>query len=99
MGAFLNFWDNLQISYMQISFTPRWREELVAVCDKGTLIFELTMGSYHVYFPDEQRWEKEVPDWAKDKWKLFYNACTNWCSINKIPITITDNAIVYEEKR
>ncbi len=82
----------------KISFSPRWREELVATCDEGTLIFELTMGTYHVYFPSEQRWQNAVPVWAKNKWKEFYEECSKWCSANKIPISIVNDAIVYEEK-
>lgn len=82
----------------KISFAPRWREELVATCDEGTLVFELTMGTYHVYFPDEHTWHNAVPGWARDKWKLFNKECSQWCSQNKIPITIVGDAIVYEEK-
>lgn len=35
---------------LKIKFSPRWREELVATCDEGVLIFEFTMGKNHVYF-------------------------------------------------
>ena len=84
---------------LKIEFTPRWREELVATCDEGILIFELTMGKNHVYFPSESRWETSVPHWAKDKWKVFLDECNRWCSGNGIPISIVDNALVYEERR
>jgi len=83
----------------RIEFTPRWREELVATCDEGILIFELTMGKNHVYFPDEEKWVTSVPTWAKDKWKVFFEACEAWCIRNHIPITIVENALVYAEKR
>lgn len=82
----------------RISFSPRWREELVASSAEGTLVFELTMGTYHVYFPDEEGWAKQVPQWAKDKWKQYFDECSNWCVINNIPISIVDQALVYEEK-
>ena len=39
-----------------INVTARWKEELVAVAAEGTLIFELTMGTLHVYFPDHDAW-------------------------------------------
>ncbi len=84
---------------LKIEFTPRWREELVATCEEGVLIFELTMGKNHVYFPSESTWINSVPHWAKEKWKIFQKACTEWCSRNCIPISIVDNALVYEEKR
>ena len=50
-----------------ISFTPRWREELLAASKEGKLIFELTIGTYHAYFPDQATWKKPVLYWAKDK--------------------------------
>ncbi len=83
---------------LRISFTPRWREELVATCNEGILVFELTMGKNHVYFPSESTWISSVPQWAKDKWQVFFDACTRWCSGNSIPISVVDNALVYEEK-
>lgn len=81
-----------------IRFTARWREELVATSEEGRLIFELTMGTYHVYFPDEETWKKSVPDWAKDKWELYEQECSRWCQQQHIPISIVYNALVYEEK-
>jgi hypothetical protein len=83
---------------LRIEFSPRWREELVASCSEGVLIFELTMGQNHVYFPSESKWIVSVPPWATDKWKLFFEECKMWCSGNGIPISIVDNALVYEEK-
>lgn len=81
-----------------IHFTPRWREELVATSNEGKLIFELTMGTYHLYFPDLATWKKSVPEWAKDKWEYYEQECTKWCEQQRIPISIVDNALVYEEK-
>ena len=82
----------------KISFNPRWREELVAHSSEGTLIFELTMGSLHVYFPDENRWKGQAPSWAKDKWQIYKDACEAWCKLSKIPMTIAENTFMYEEK-
>ncbi len=81
-----------------IRFSPRWKEELVAASDEGTLIFELTMGKYHVYFPDQQKWLASVPAWAKDKWELYHDQCRRWCEQNRIPFTVAENTFVYEEK-
>lgn len=83
---------------LKIDFTPRWKEELVAKTEQGTLVFELTMGKYHVYFPTEETWLKCTPEWAKDKWKDFFEACDKWCRHNTIPITVIERAFVYEEK-
>jgi hypothetical protein len=82
-----------------ITFLPRWKEELVVTSEEGILIFELTMGKLHVYFPDQQRWSGQVPSWAKDKWEIYLTACREWCQQNKIPISIVGNAYVFEEKR
>ncbi len=81
-----------------IHFQPRWKEELVASSKDGVLIFELTMGKYHVYFPDQKLWASSVPAWAQDKWNLYYTECCKWCSQNHIPISITERGFVYEEK-
>lgn len=82
-----------------IHFNPRWREELVATSTDGILIFELTMGTMHVYFPDETKWNADAPAWAKDKWQQYVTACSEWAKNNRIPISITDNALFYEEKK
>ena len=82
----------------KIRFMPRWKEELVATSDEGTLILEIAMGQLHVYFPDQTKWLNSVPAWATEKWKLYMDACTDWCAENKIPITIVDNTFVYEAK-
>ncbi|MEI9808911.1 MAG: hypothetical protein WDO16_14165 [Bacteroidota bacterium] len=82
----------------KITFNPRWKEELLASSNEGVLIFELTMGQLHVYFPDAEQWKKVVPAWAGEKWEVYVQACTDWCKENKIPISITHDAYVYEEK-
>ena len=57
-----------------IHFNPRWREELVAASEEGVLVLELTMGKYHVYFPSESKWMESVPDWAKEKWEIYFGS-------------------------
>ena len=81
-----------------IKFNPRWKEELVATSEEGSLVFELTMGKYRVYFPSENAWSTSVPNWAKDKWETYLKECEKWCVENNIPITIVDNGVVYEDK-
>ena len=82
-----------------IKFNPRWREELVATSNDGILIFELTMGKLHVYFPDQNCWNRQVPVWAQGKWAEYKWACESWCMQNGIPISIVNNALVYEERQ
>ncbi|HXT10491.1 MAG TPA: hypothetical protein VN873_02935 [Candidatus Angelobacter sp.] len=57
----------------QIEFKPRWREELQAISPEGKLIFELTMGRLHVYFPDQDRWLALAPDWARKNGTFIWN--------------------------
>lgn len=83
---------------MNIIFKQRWKEEILAVGDEGILVLECTAGTFHVYFPDEQRWIVIAPAWAKDKWELYAEACSNWCKENNIPISFVPDAYVYEEK-
>ncbi|WP_430899292.1 MULTISPECIES: hypothetical protein [unclassified Paraflavitalea] len=81
-----------------IHFAPRWKEELVATSKSGKLVFEFTMGVEHVYFPSKELWEKQAPDWAKDKWEEYMKACTNWSESNRYPMSIVDNTFMYELK-
>jgi len=81
-----------------IHFEPRWKEELVATSKDGVLIFEMTFGVYHVYFPTAERWALLVPAWAQSQWSVFRDACSQWCTQNRIPMSIEDNAYVYELK-
>ena len=83
---------------MDIEFRPRWREELEAISPEGKLIFEIMMGRLHVYFPNQARWLECAPNWAKDKWQIYIDACQDWCRQKKIPISMTDDAHFYEEK-
>ena len=81
-----------------IVFRDRWKQVLEAKSDEGTLIFELTMGVDHVYFPDETRWQAMVPAWAKGQQARYLAACQVWCVANRIPITVTGDAHVFEER-
>ena len=82
-----------------IQFQPRWKEEIVANSRKGTLVFEMTMGVDHVYFPTKELWEKQAPEWAKALWETYYIECTRWCAQHRIPITLADNTFMYEQKK
>ncbi|MBF4506026.1 hypothetical protein IRZ83_05040 [Flavobacterium sp. JLP] len=81
-----------------IKFNSRWKEELVATSEEGSLVFEFTMGEYNVYFPTKDVWQTSAPEWAKQKWATYLDECKIWCTENNIPITIVDNGTVYEDK-
>ncbi|MGB4772668.1 MAG: hypothetical protein WBP58_14470 [Chitinophagaceae bacterium] len=82
-----------------IRFQPRWKEEIVATSRRGKLVFEMTMGIDHVYFPSQVLWEKNAPEWAKPMWEEYMNACIRWCNNNSIPFTLADNTFMYEERK
>ena len=83
----------------QIEFKPRWREELEAISSEGKLVFEFTIGRFHVYFPDQQRWlALPPPAWARDHWQTYHDACQRWCQQNRFPMTLEADANFYEEK-
>ena len=81
-----------------IGLTIRWKEELVASSAEASLVFEITMGTLHVYFPDENRWKNHVLDWAKMKWNIYLEAAREWRRQSNIPISVVPDAYVYEQK-
>ena len=81
-----------------IEFRARWREELEAISAEGKLVFEFTVGQKHVYFPDQARWLALAPEWAKDRWAVYLEACRTWCGKERIPISIVGDAHFQEEK-
>jgi hypothetical protein len=81
-----------------LGFAPRWREELVVTGPLGTLVFEFTMGSKHVYFPDEARWCASVPTWAREHWQEYLAACRAWCERERVPLSVVGDAHVSEER-
>ena len=82
-----------------IKFNTRWKEELVATSEEGSLVFEFTMGIYNVYFPSQSAWLAKAPEWAKQKWETYLEECKKWCvENNNIPITIVNDGLIYEEK-
>ena len=83
---------------MTITFRQRWREELEAISEEGVLVFEMTIAGFHVYFPTQNRWEAQVPPWAKPRWEEYKSACEAWCKQQRVPITFVDDANVTFEK-
>lgn len=62
--------------------------------DGRSFIVEITMGSLHVYFPSEAKWQKCAPDWARDQWQRIMTDLEAWCQRENIPLTIADDAWV-----
>jgi hypothetical protein len=98
-GGDVPYLDAQQLAVSTINFSAQWREELVATCVEGILVFELTMGTYHVYFPTEPRWVTQVPSWATDRWQEFLTACEQWCASERMPISIVGDAHVTTRKQ
>jgi hypothetical protein len=78
----------------KVQFHPRWKEELVCTMDGHTFIVEITMGVLKVYFPAPSRWEAAAPDWAKGQWERVHADLNAWCSQERIPLIIEEQAWV-----
>lgn len=78
----------------EITFQPRWKELLDCRTPWGEFSVELTMGVLHVYFPDEARWQKDVPVQFRDKWRSVVAALEAWCAQQKIPLSVQNDAWV-----
>ena len=61
------------------SFTPKWKEELVCETPWAKFTVEMTMGSLHVYFPNEEKWKSSVPEHLHDKWAAICVELQPWC--------------------
>ncbi len=77
----------------------RWKEELVCKGPEGSLVFEMTMGVLHVYFPTPEKWLAEAPAWAKPKRDEILEAIRAYCKQSNVPLTIDDKAWVDVDKR
>lgn len=76
------------------TFNIRWKEELDGFVDGHRFTVEITMGSLHVYFPSEEIWEKNAPEWAKGMWQEASDATARWAAGQSIPFEIADNTWV-----
>ncbi len=77
----------------------RWKEELVCKGAEGSLVFEMTMGVPHVYFPTPEKWLTEAPAWAKGKRDEILEAIDAFCKRSGVPLTIDDKAWVGVDTR
>jgi hypothetical protein len=72
----------------QFSFTPRWKEELICRTPWAVFTAEITMGVLHVYFPDEAKWKKDLPEHLHDKWAQVVQELESWCKNQNIPLSL-----------
>jgi hypothetical protein len=78
----------------QLSFNPRWKEELVCTAREGIFILEMPMGITTVYFPPEAVWEMRAPAWAAGYWREIHDQLSGWCAARKIPVVLREDAWV-----
>jgi hypothetical protein len=77
-----------------LQFRIVWKEELEVTSSKGVLVFEITIGQIHVYFPSRDLWLKCAPPWAITQWEFYLDATKAWCKENNIPISVVDNTFM-----
>ena len=75
-------------------FEMKWKEDLYCKAKEGTLIFEITMGVYHVYFPTESKWNKDAPEWARHQYANVLTELRAWCEEKNIPLSLVDNGSI-----
>ena len=73
-------------------FTPRWKDDLVCASPDGQLI--LGMAMEQVYFPPEETWARQAPEWAKDRRTEVFSALEKWCTAYGVLLTVDERALV-----
>jgi hypothetical protein len=62
--------------------------------DGQRFIIELTMGILTAFLPTQAKWEASAPEWARHQWVRVRDDLSDWCTKQKIPLIIEDNAWV-----
>lgn len=73
-------------------FTPRWKEELVCTSSDGRLVVDMAMGQPNVYFPTDEAWARQAPDWARDRRAELLAELERWCLAQGVRLTVDDSA-------
>ena len=76
------------------TFQPRWKEELVCSCARGSFVLEMPTGVVTVYLPTAERWPAVAPGWAKEDWAVVHRELAAWCLRGRIPLRVDANAHV-----
>jgi hypothetical protein len=71
---------------------PKWKEQLVWEDGPTRLIFELTMGADHVYFPTREAWDRQVADAVRPRYDEVLADIETWCRKKKTPLTVEPHA-------
>jgi hypothetical protein len=79
-----------------VTFTPRWKEELLCSSSLGNLILEMPMGIPSEYFPTQAAWLISAPDWAKPYWGELHVRLQKWCTQQQLPLYLDTTARVSE---
>ena len=79
---------------MKIEFQPRWKEMLDGKLGEKKFTVELSMGRLHTYFPTQEIWKREAPEWAAGLWDTAQEQARIWCEENKIPFDIDEHTWV-----
>jgi len=82
----------------EFRFYPKWKEELICEYHDHKFIIEMTMGVSNVYFPTEEVWNLQTPEWGKGIYQNLIQSLNKWCESKKIPLTIEPNAWVEFDK-
>ncbi len=86
---------DIPTSSLVFAFQPRWKEELVCSCARGSFILEMPMGVVTVYVPTAERWPAVAPAWAAADWAAFHRQLSDWCQSHRIPLHVDATAHVY----
>ncbi len=76
------------------TFQPRWKEELVCSCSRGSFVLEMPMGVTTVYLPTAERRPAVAPGWAKEDWIAVHRELAAWCLCKQIPLRVNATAHV-----
>ena len=79
---------------MSIQYRAKWKELLVGLIGNHSFSVEMTMGTLHVYFPTEEKWNESAPQWAIGQYGIAREEVINWCSKEEIPVTFESHAWV-----
>lgn len=74
------------------NYYEKWKEEFVCEYKNHKFTCEMTMGVIHIYFPTEEVWNRDAPNWAQGIYPEAQKAMVEWAEKNKTPYTIESNA-------
>lgn len=75
----------------EVTYRAKWKELLIGKIGSDEFAIDLTMGGMHVYFPDEETWNRHAPLGLRGSqyWVAARDAALAWCEAAGIPMTVT----------